>query len=84
MFRSTTVLALVCTVGLVGCAVPRSAGAQFMNPYPPSMPQMYVPSLPPPPPAIVYPSPRGPQACETVCRPLRDGGSRCTNVCYGG
>lgn len=77
MFKSTMVLALVC-----GLVMP--AEAQFMNPYPPPMAPMNVPSLPPSPPPIVYPPVRGPQACETVCQPLRNGGSRCTNVCYGG
>ena len=77
MFRSMMVLALV-------CALVMPAGAQFMPYLPPQQPPIVYAPLPPPPPAIVYPSPRGPQACETVCRPLRDGGSRCTNVCYGG
>ncbi len=79
----------VCAVALAvlaGCVVP--AGAQWLDAQvrwmepPPPMAPMQVPSLQPP--AIVYPPVRGPQACETVCRPLRDGGSRCTNVCYGG
>ena len=86
MFKSSTILTLICALGLAGCVVPlRGADAQvrWMDPPPPLAPMQVAP-LPPPPPAIVYPSPRGPQACETVCRPLRDGGSRCTNVCYGG
>lgn len=62
--------------------VATTADAQFMPPLPPPMPPMYTPPLPPPPPVIVYPSAPGPRACETVCRPLPDGGSRCTNVCY--
>lgn len=81
MMRS---LALVGLVALTACAVPlRSAAAQFMPYLPPPVPQMQVQPLPPPPPAIVYPQVQtGPRACEQVCRPLRDGGYRCSNVCY--
>lgn len=83
MFRSMTICSLMCALGLAGCVVPRTADAQFMPYLPPQPPPIVFAPLSPPP-AIVYPPVRGPQACETVCRPLRDGGSRCTNVCYGG
>lgn len=80
----TKLLALAGLMALTGCAVPlRSAAAQFMPYLPPAMAPMQVPALPPPPPAIVYPQVQvGPRACEQVCRPLRDGGYRCSNVCY--
>lgn len=100
MLRSTTSLALVCAVVTSCAVPLRSANAQWieaqMQPNPPQhwapapnwmpMPEMRPLEFPQlqPPPTIVYPPVRGPQACETVCRPTRDGGSRCTNVCYGG
>lgn len=93
--KSTTALALVCVLGLAGCVVPRSANAQWIEaqnwapapnwmPVPEVRPLEVPPLIPTPRPAIVYPPGPGPRACETVCRPTRDGGSRCTNVCYGG
>ena len=85
MMRSVVLVVLFVLVVLTGCAVPlSSAQAQFMPYLPPPVPQMQVQPLPPPPPAIVYPSAPAPRACEQVCRPLRDGGYRCSNVCYGG
>ncbi len=88
MFRVCAV-ALGALGALAGCVVPmRSADAQWLDAQvrwmEPPAPLAPMGPMPPPPPAIVYPPVRGPQACETVCRPLRDGGSRCTNVCYGG
>jgi hypothetical protein len=86
MFKSSVVLVLVCA-GVVSAQAQHWAPAPNWMPMPPMAPLFpETPALAPmqPPPAIVYPAPVGPRACEQVCRPTRDGGYRCGTVCYGG